>query len=160
MIQCGEADGPVKIGYARDVERRRSNLQAGCPYPLAVVAEAILDRAQDEEAALHQRFLHLCMRGEWHRWDEEVGRCIAEVRELRRLQWEATSAHVFDNGPRPSPELYRYMLDPARNPEEAEAERTRKVIADVQRFLAQGPRLQAPKRQPGQFRWRGKVRVP
>lgn len=59
FIQCG-ADGPVKIGFAKDPRRRMHNLQIGSVERLRLVGVAL-----DDEASLHRRFSHLRISGEW-----------------------------------------------------------------------------------------------
>ena len=66
FIQAGN-DGPVKIGFTSDVEKRRVQLQIGCPHPLKVIREVDGDLAV--ERAFHDRFRSRRIRGEWFQFD-------------------------------------------------------------------------------------------
>lgn len=55
--------GMVKIGYAKDVSRRLSFLQTGCPAKLEM--EAVIDGGKDLERSLHEVFRPYRKRGEW-----------------------------------------------------------------------------------------------
>ncbi len=86
FIQCGGDDGPVKIGFTRDLHRRLTDLQIANPYPLRVVLEL---PGADElyEFALHRHFAAACLRGEWFAFTPELRAWIDTVRG--RLQSEA-----------------------------------------------------------------------
>lgn len=79
FIQCQAPDGPIKIGHARDVERRRSNLQMGCPYQLTVLACFPVDDAPAMEARLQDVWRDLHVRGEWYRAAPELLDAIASI---------------------------------------------------------------------------------
>lgn len=59
-----------KIGFARDVERRIANLQAGCPLQYRMVAtregDVLLERA------IHRSIAHHKLRNEWFSLNDEV----------------------------------------------------------------------------------------
>jgi excisionase family DNA binding protein len=60
----------IKIGYAQCVGSRVKSLQTAGPDKLEVLAVVPGDQAQEQ--ALHARFAHLRVRGEWFRLAEEV----------------------------------------------------------------------------------------
>lgn len=57
--------GPVKIGYAKDVEKRLGHLQSGSPVILQVVLKIESDMPIRLEQELHQRYSRYRIRGEW-----------------------------------------------------------------------------------------------
>lgn len=75
-----ENGGPIKIGSARRIYGRLSELQVGNPSRLCLVGYfAIETRAI--EADVHQRFDHLRVRGEWFAAEREL---VAFVTSLPR----------------------------------------------------------------------------
>ena len=62
FIQAGD-DGPIKIGWAESVARRRSQLQVQTYLKLSV--RAMIDGDQGVEKRLHDRFKRHLIRGEW-----------------------------------------------------------------------------------------------
>jgi hypothetical protein len=82
--------GPVKIGYAADVHRRLIAIQTGSPLRLRIVA--VMDGAQETEAAMHIR--HRAARidgGEWFRFTADIAADIAanpfrDVRSTKRAK--------------------------------------------------------------------------
>jgi len=62
------SDGLVKIGCATDVEKRRAELQTGCPATLEVIAT--IPGGRDREKALHAHWKHRRVRGEWFKITE------------------------------------------------------------------------------------------
>lgn len=80
FIQCNGADGPVKIGIAVDPQRRLSELRIGCPYPMELLATAVVEDADLAERRLHMRFAARRIHGEWfecHPQLLEIARAIA-----------------------------------------------------------------------------------
>lgn len=73
------ARGPIKIGKARDVQRRVDEIKAGNPYELRVLA--VMPGGRAEERELHERFAHLRLRGEWFRPAAELRDFVKQVRE-------------------------------------------------------------------------------
>ena len=67
IIRAGKC-GPVKIGRARNVHARRSELQTGNHEELYIVR--IIEG--DVETGLHRRFSHLSIHREWFRFDAEM----------------------------------------------------------------------------------------
>lgn len=62
FIQRGE-DGPVKIGYSKNVRGRLSQLQGGMPERLRLLG--VLDGGKTEEHRLHRYFAAHAISGEW-----------------------------------------------------------------------------------------------
>jgi len=58
---------PVKIGISDDVHSRILQLQTGNPYPLTYLAESRCNGSEitNLEKALHEKFTHQILRGEW-----------------------------------------------------------------------------------------------
>lgn len=69
IIRAG-LTGPVKIGKADDVERRRATLQTAHHEELVVLR--VIDTAFDAEPVMHKQFAHLRIRGEWFDFDPEM----------------------------------------------------------------------------------------
>lgn len=82
----GWKDGPVKIGYARNLERRWQEIQIACPYPIFVWA--ILVGRENDERLYHVRFREHRIRGEW------FDRCDAIEAEIARLSAGGKSRHL------------------------------------------------------------------
>jgi Meiotically up-regulated gene 113 len=70
--------GPVKIGFAADVERRVRELQCGSPFPLRVLAAWQGDGRDERE--LHERFAADREHGEWFRPTAELRALIGKGR--------------------------------------------------------------------------------
>ena len=68
FIQAGNKKGPIKIGYARDVDKRLAQLQVGCPFTLSLLfwfPAKSKRHAQSIEAWFHDRWHKRHIRGEW-----------------------------------------------------------------------------------------------
>lgn len=77
-------EGPdvyVKIGVARDIDRRMPELQLAWPVRLIVIGKQWSDDAVALERDLHRRFAHLHVRGEWHRLTGDLAAYIAGLPE-------------------------------------------------------------------------------
>ncbi len=70
FIQAG-TDGPVKIGFAEDVDRRLVKMQADNHKSLAILAIIELG-SRDLEASLHTRFRQERSAGEWFKPSVEL----------------------------------------------------------------------------------------
>lgn len=66
----GGVDGPIKIGKAKNVKSRLAGIQTGHPYKLDVIG-TMLGRV-GLESAIHQRFKHIRLNGEWFSRTEEL----------------------------------------------------------------------------------------
>lgn len=77
FIQTGVYDDdPIKIGVAYSVATRLSQLQTGSPWELRLLGT--IPGGVAEESALHKRFSHLHIRGEWFEGASELLSFIAE----------------------------------------------------------------------------------
>lgn len=65
FMQTGGLDGPVKIGYTDDVERRMVTVQTGCPYRVALLFAA--DAEGHTEPRVKALLREGRIRGEWFR---------------------------------------------------------------------------------------------
>lgn len=72
--------GPIKIGYALDVERRLKDLQTGNPRELVLLA-VMPESNEYEETILHTTFQFCALRGEWYEPHERLTRLIASIIE-------------------------------------------------------------------------------
>lgn len=63
IAQAG--NGLVKIGHARDVERRLRLLRTGCPFPLELVYKQPCEEVRRVEAEVHRRLKAWRFNGEW-----------------------------------------------------------------------------------------------
>lgn len=70
--------GPVKIGYSANVDARLRQLEAHYGQPLALLAT--MRGGPDEEAAIHERFSHLRLKGK-----SNLGRRIEQFRPAADL---------------------------------------------------------------------------
>lgn len=71
----------VKIGVARNPHQRLKELQTGHDFQLELLATAPAHVAL--EPALHQRFAHVRMTGEWFQLTSEIARFIEDLRAGR-----------------------------------------------------------------------------
>jgi predicted GIY-YIG superfamily endonuclease len=80
FVQSGRR-GAIKIGYARDVDKRVNELQIGNPFKLRVVALMpceSLDHAKYVETKLHKRFKSHKIRGEWFKNSINFNKAVDE----------------------------------------------------------------------------------
>lgn len=78
FIQCQDT-GPVKIGYTKNVKRRRNELQTGNPYELKILLS--IDGSELWEKDLHYHFRDLLIRNEWFLPGESLFEFIDDLRE-------------------------------------------------------------------------------
>jgi hypothetical protein len=76
LIRQGES-GPIKIGTSTDVESRLASLQTANPEPLHLLRT--FDGDERIERAIHGRFAHLRLRGEWFKPAAELLAFAAEA---------------------------------------------------------------------------------
>jgi len=82
MIYVIHCDGYCKIGTTRDdPEQRLKTLQTGSPHELHLMVVA--PGGADEEKALHERYAHKWVRGEWFELDYEDIRAISALSLVR-----------------------------------------------------------------------------
>ena len=70
-----EESNAVKIGRAKDVEKRLKSLQTAHPHELKIIKKFKLKggkAAQELESSLHQKFDHLRLSGEWFKAEPEL----------------------------------------------------------------------------------------
>jgi hypothetical protein len=107
MMQAG-VRGPFKIGYVKgdrdSVERRRQDLQIGCPQELVVRAVAPGDVAI--ESLLHRYFAAQRIGGEWFHLPEDPFEAVRPVSDLTLIVWiyDAMLSEVGYSTPWPDPE--------------------------------------------------------
>lgn len=77
FLQSGPA-GPIKIGWSQDVARRIEELQTANALRLELLGT--LPGRMEDEAALHTRFAHLRMEGEWFQDAVEIHSYLRERR--------------------------------------------------------------------------------
>jgi hypothetical protein len=70
--------GQIKIGLARDVEKRVAQLRTGSPVQITLLA--VTDGGQPREFTYHQRFAEHRLHGEWFRPNPDI---LAEIERLR-----------------------------------------------------------------------------
>ena len=64
--------GPIKIGVAKNVEKRLADLQCASPYDLSLITKVECGsrrRAYELERQLHKMYGYKRMRGEWFQGD-------------------------------------------------------------------------------------------
>lgn len=69
FIQAGDS-GDIKIGLARDVAKRMSDIQNGCPHELRLLVAVPGDK--DVELAFHREFRQWRVRREWFAPSQEL----------------------------------------------------------------------------------------
>jgi len=69
FVQAGE-DGPIKIGWTQDIDRRIPELQTANARKLRLLG--MVPGTLDTEAAFHARFSHLRLEAEWFRSSAEI----------------------------------------------------------------------------------------
>lgn len=72
-----------KIGLTRNLEKRFSQLQCGCPEPLKFTHTVKVPRMLDGEQSLHRKFATCRTRGEWFRFNG--GQVQQVIREMNKL---------------------------------------------------------------------------
>lgn len=72
FIQCDAIGGFIKIGSARDIQRRLRTLQVGTPFAVVLVGYFWHPDAGKEEHVLHKIHALHRVRGEWFRPSEFV----------------------------------------------------------------------------------------
>lgn len=91
FIQRGEH---VKIGYAKNVQRRFWDLQCASPLPLNLVAKC--RGGLDLEKAFHKRFSKSRERGEWFRLTPDLEGVIWNLRILPTRDKDGAAALAED----------------------------------------------------------------
>ncbi len=77
FIQSG--DGPIKIGFSTNIELRLSAIRNWHPYKLTILK--LLDGDYEDEHAIHKKFKHVKLTGEWYNPSEDLLKFIQEVND-------------------------------------------------------------------------------
>jgi hypothetical protein len=80
----GPANGPIKIGFTRDMAKRLSRLQAFSPFPLFVWAA--IEGTTLCEAELHRAYSGDRLHGEWFALTPAIAHLIKSKREMSGLR--------------------------------------------------------------------------
>lgn len=80
----------IKIGYAREVERRLSALRIGSPYEIRALAWFWAADPSEAETSLHHRFAPWSVRGEWFAPTPELLALCDEIRDERMQIWSGS----------------------------------------------------------------------
>lgn len=78
FLQQGD-DGPIKIGYTKDLLARIKDLQVGSPYELKLILS--FRGFPEKERELHAKFREHRMSGEWFTPSDEIMEFVKEQRE-------------------------------------------------------------------------------
>jgi len=87
--------GPIKIGLAKDVEKRRDDLQTGNPNRLHIQAKVRCrnrKEAEKLEKILHKKFTKSWIRGEWFKNNIR----LSSVHEIMEYQYETEGEESED----------------------------------------------------------------
>ncbi|CCM77102.1 GIY-YIG nuclease family protein [Rhizobium mesoamericanum] len=76
--------GPIKIGHSEYPPYRLASLQTWSPVELEVVSR--VEGTRELEKAIHERFAHCHLRGEWFSPDEELVALAEGVRDGRKIE--------------------------------------------------------------------------
>ncbi|MEQ8673448.1 MAG: GIY-YIG nuclease family protein [Aggregatilineales bacterium] len=76
FIQQGD-NGPIKIGYSAEPEKRLQTLSTASPYPLRILKTLKGGKALEQE--LHTRFANHQLEGEWFAPDDDLMDFISEI---------------------------------------------------------------------------------
>jgi len=87
IVRAGE-DGPVKIGYSADPDRRISKIQTDCPHRLSVLATGDADRYPEKQ--LHARFASARTVGEWFNPIPEILALARDIGFVQRPRIDVT----------------------------------------------------------------------
>lgn len=88
-------DGPIKIGYSKNVDARMASLQTSTARPLRLIA--VIDGSEDDERAIHARFANAHVRGEWFRPCAELR---AYLDSLPPVEWVPRKTRPLRTRPR------------------------------------------------------------
>ena len=89
FIQRGDA---IKIGFSVQPERRMENLQSSHHLPLQLLGT--VPASVVDEMAVHARFAHLRIRGEWFRSDRDLIQFIKTAKDAGRILMITTAEEV------------------------------------------------------------------
>jgi hypothetical protein len=78
LYVIGPVNGPFKIGFANDVQKRLSALQTSTHVELNLHASIAVDDPRKAESAIHERLDKYLIRGEWFRCSKSEAISIIE----------------------------------------------------------------------------------
>lgn len=81
LLQCGEKNGPVKIGWASSVSKRIALFQTGHHETLTLLRT--WPGGRPEEASLHRYFADLKLAREWYRYTDEM--MVVDIAHLPKV---------------------------------------------------------------------------
>lgn len=77
----GECGGSIKIGHSQNPKDRLKGLQTG--YPDTLIILFMMPGSEQEEFALHEKFRHIKLNGEWFKPEKEL---IDEIERLKQIK--------------------------------------------------------------------------
>ncbi|QIG76677.1 hypothetical protein EVC28_053 [Rhizobium phage RHph_I1_23] len=106
FIKPVDQDGPIKVGHSIHPPHRLSSLQTWSPVLLEIAAS--FEGQIETERAIHHRFAHCQVRGEWFDADPDLIALIDGIRAGRKIDelidLTAKSGKLFRRPNTPSPE--------------------------------------------------------
>lgn len=94
LIHC--PDDNYKIGLTKNVDKRLSNLQGSCPFPLSIVATFETDRPRDDEADLHDALSYWKIHGEWFRLRPAFAERVIAFYEARQQEGPSSTLRLAE----------------------------------------------------------------
>jgi len=82
FIQIGDF---IKIGHAKNVKQRLSDIQTSCPYDATLLGEIGVKHPKRFEGSLHKRFATAHHRGEWYSITDDLLSYITENADCRNV---------------------------------------------------------------------------
>lgn len=82
FLRCGANGGPIKIGYAKNVDKRIQELQVGSPFSLNLLFVIPVEgksNARRVEAWFHDRYKSKHIRGEWFKSNLNLNNAAKDV---------------------------------------------------------------------------------
>ncbi len=76
---------PIKIGLAKNIEKRLADLQVANPYQLQLIMAFPTNsrkHAEMVEKRLHRYFKHKHIRGEWFLGDIDINKCLKKNQKI------------------------------------------------------------------------------
>jgi hypothetical protein len=138
----------VKIGYAQYVRARLVGLQTAHAEELVLLG--VLSGTEAKERELHNRFSHLCVRGEWFRYTPEIQEFVFEHVVPYSASHQATDSELSPAAPLPEKAPVTVVVEqkpvpPISAPRKIERTRARPMPRSRQRHKP------APKRDADEF---------
>ncbi len=102
-MQMGRT-GAIKVGRSSDVDRRRTEIQTGCPYEVRVLVVA--PGQGHRETNIHQRMRSMRLRGQKGEWFSEaaLGSIPDDIHDMITPEaFEMMNGDWWKQGPDPGP---------------------------------------------------------